>query len=81
MTRYKDWETRNLTYGYYGGEPCKIVDLYGDFATWANPATVVLQARDLGCGWTRYWLTSEDEDLRVDDDLALACSRPWWRFW
>jgi hypothetical protein len=82
MARYENWETQNLTYGYYDGEACKIVDLYGDFDSWADQSTVVLQAKDLGCGWVRYWLVSENEDLRMGvNELAAEYARPWWRFW
>jgi hypothetical protein len=54
------FETRNLTYDYYDGEPCKITDMRGDFDAYKRTDTVLLHAQRLGGGWVRYWTTSTD---------------------
>jgi hypothetical protein len=66
MTRNgQTWETRNLWYAYYEGEPCKVIDLRGDFDTYKADDTVLLQAETLGNGWVRYWTTSTDPEERA----------------
>ena len=59
------FETRNSIYGYYDGEPCRIVDLRGDVEAFKSPDTVILQSKDVGMGFVRYWLTSTDEAERA----------------
>lgn len=58
------FETRLNHYGYYDGEPCRIIEMRGDFDTFKDNDTVLLQAQRLEDGWVRYWLSSTNPAKR-----------------
>lgn len=62
------WETRSLRYSYYDGQPCKIIEMRGDYDSFCSDDTVLLQAQSLRDGWVRYWMTSSDPGER--DSIA-----------
>jgi hypothetical protein len=59
------WETHPFIRTRYAGEPCVQLDMRGDPDTFFGGTVDIIEATDLGDGWTRYWYTDRDPDLRA----------------